>query len=863
MKTSNNKKQHNKLRWFATFFSMFSVFILLIVGIFVGLKNPAHYSNQFDNGAKVVLKIDNPQNKNGENISTKQVIKKTEDFLTFSRSLHNYDINYTQNLISVTDNNVKTDDEKNQLINTLTKKQFITFTDKNGTPLFYKGKFVIPGSDNSVSLGQLLSDGSSENFSPSFITNPANWNTGSGSGRVSLEFSEQGNKEWKNLLDYYLYNYNEKVYIWINLEEFVDIAKTKFKDDWNKANQNPVNFAYIGNSANPSPNANNQTPAAEPVLKLNQINASKYLLTSITPFALSNPKAGSKQIYLINNHLAYTDKQLSSKINFAYNPFTLTLVNSYYVKSTVSDYVPNEVSSKGNFILATVIAVTLALIGAFLSIKYRLLGAIIFVLISLLTILLISIIFAFSAVLTPSIVFGIVLSIIISFVLINRTLSKIKREINKGSTVVKAASKGQKTTFLSNLDTVATLVVLSIFSIYLSVLPVITFSSILFLVMVLTTVITILLGNLFIYLITRIETFDKYKWLISGKSKNILFKNNNSDIFKHWKWRIVMFTVVLVVFIAILFIPNRDILNNIKLSDSISDKATYILTTNNNLGFDLNTATLINEKLQNSNLNIQSTILETQKLNNLFLVSFTTDFNFTIKQILDTLATINDFDANSVSVVSYQWSSWGFLNSLGWSFIPIVSSFILIAIYLTIRHDLISAFILFIKEIFMLVFTTLALFALRVQIDEYLVVVYFIVTIITIISHLNTSSEINLYTHKDAQLRNYIFSNEEIIKMFNKIFTKRINEFYVIIFISTLASIPSLILFGESNLLIPAGFLIGLIGLFIIDVTFTSVIWKSLIQRKYHNKDRRIKEFYWNDSKIEEQEFLSINDFNK
>ncbi|QJR44148.1 protein translocase subunit SecDF [Mycoplasma miroungirhinis] len=867
MKTNNNKKQHNKLRWFATFFSMFSVFILLIIGIFIGLKNPTHYSNHFDKGAKVVLKINNFQKENSDTISNQQVIKKTEDFLTYSRSLHNYDITSTNELISIVDNSIKTDDQKDQLINKLTKKQFITFTDKNGTPLFYKGKFIIPGSNSDVNLEKLLDENSSENFSPSFINNPANWNTGAGSGRISLEFTEQGNKEWKNLLNYYgnRFNIGDKVYIWINLEEFVNIAKTKFNDDWNKAQNNPVNFAYIGNSANNLQNQNNSTStSSEAVLKLNEINASKYLLTSISPFGLSNQKAGSKQIYLLNNHQAYTDKEISSKINFAYNPFALNLISSNYLEPTVSHYVSGVIFSKGNFVLATVIATTLGLIGIFLLCKYRLLGSIIFVLISLLTFLLISIIFAFSSTITPSIIFAIALSIIISFVLINRTLFKIKREINKGATIVKAAWKGQKNTFLSNLDILAALTILSIFSIYLSVLPVVTIASILFLVIALTTVVTILLGNLFIYLITRIETFDKHKWLISGKSKNTLFTNNSKiDIFKHWKWRIVFFSLVTILLIIVLFVPNANILNNIQLADSISNKTTHIIKNNNNLGFDYKTAVIINEQLQNSNLNIISNVLETSKLNNQFIVSFTSDNNLSEQQIFNNLDSINNFDINSVSISSYQWNPSGFLHSLGWSFIPIVASFVLIAIYLTIRHDFISAFMLFIKEIFMLLFTTLALFSLRIKIDETLIVLYFIVITMTMISHLNASTEINLSTHKDAQLRNYIFSDDEITKIFNKIFRLRINEFYTITLISALVTVPALVLYGDNNLLIPAGFLISIVSLFIMDITFSSLIWKSLIIKKYHNKDKRIKEFYWNDSKIEEQEFLSINDFNK
>jgi protein-export membrane protein secD len=94
---------------------------------------------------KSTLKISKSTNDNLTNkktLSDKEVLRKTKAYLQNKNLLSTYDLSITgKNQISLTDYTSKNDVQKNRLINSLTKKPYLTFTYENGDPVFYKGKF--------------------------------------------------------------------------------------------------------------------------------------------------------------------------------------------------------------------------------------------------------------------------------------------------------------------------------------------------------------------------------------------------------------------------------------------------------------------------------------------------------------------------------------------------------------------------------------------------------------------------------------------------------------------------------------------------------------------------------------------------
>lgn len=59
---------------------------------------------------------------------------------------------------------------------------------------------------------------------------------------------------------------------WLNIDELISLANTKYPREWSNAKRNPYNFVYI-----------NEQPVEgkEGVLKENVFNGSKYLVNKI------------------------------------------------------------------------------------------------------------------------------------------------------------------------------------------------------------------------------------------------------------------------------------------------------------------------------------------------------------------------------------------------------------------------------------------------------------------------------------------------------------------------------------------------------------------------------------------------------
>ena len=193
-----------KFRWFINIFLMIAMLIAIIFGSIFYLK-PKLSTNTDSNikSIKSTLKISKSTNDNLTNkktLSDKEVLRKTKAYLQNKNLLSTYDLSITgKNQISLTDYTSKNDVQKNRLINSLTKKPYLTFTYENGDPVFYKGKFQSWYDPNRKRLKDFM-EGDPADFMPELEENPAfSYNSQGYSRRVGLKFTENG---WKEYIKY-------------------------------------------------------------------------------------------------------------------------------------------------------------------------------------------------------------------------------------------------------------------------------------------------------------------------------------------------------------------------------------------------------------------------------------------------------------------------------------------------------------------------------------------------------------------------------------------------------------------------------------------------------------------------------------
>ncbi|MGX9395851.1 protein translocase subunit SecDF [Mycoplasma sp. 1573] len=838
MNYENNKNPKNKLRWLITYVGVLLISIALIIAVSLGFKSSNSNANSTVKQANVVLKIDTSDNENlSENtsFSNQEVFGGIEKLLSYGNLNENYRL-YDGNGVLKLETNINNDYDLNELVNKLANKSYIVVTDSTGTPLFYKNQYFKPGSNDNVSLDKLL-EGNEADFALPLENNPANWNTKQASNRVSLLLSDKGNHQLDLLKQDYQ---NQRIYFWINLKKFVNLAENQFASDWAAANKNPVNFAYENNNAIGSYDQTTKK-VKEPVLKNDSLNASKYLVSVSSPSVMTYAKPGDKIIYLFNNYQAYSNKELSAIINYAYSPYQLKVLATNYATKTFNYQA-----------IKYVLIIVFAIIGFYLIFNYRILGLISSLAFGLNGLVIYLVLTSFGISLSPLLIVGLITTLLIAFGLMNNSLARFKREIVKKMTPSKAIQKSQKTTLFASFDTLLCLVVASIMALYLSINVVSVFASMVIVASIFTTIIIIGLNNIIIYNLTNVDHFAYYPWLLS-LTKEFRFKSKIALNFVS-KYNTIFFALVLPIAFIILFSHGTSFERSLDLSPLLQTTNNYAITTLD--GITQSTALAVQKQL--SALNIENVqIMQNSLDNNTYTMLVSSS------QALDLATALNSTDlANNFILENWTWSTKGFLRQLGFSWIPLIVSLLLVGIYIWIRYSLITTLIYFIKEYNVFLLTIALMIIFKIKFDYNLALIFFIAHVFVIYSHLMSANKIKILTHQDTNLKNYIYSPEQIKTIVKKLINQSFRTSVWFLILVSIISLSLAFTTSEMQNVFLAILLINL-SIFSFDFLLAPLLWQWMLINKFARKQKRIDTFYWSTSKVEEQEFSTINDFDK
>ncbi|PZW01413.1 protein translocase subunit SecDF [Metamycoplasma auris] len=793
---------------------LFGIFILIgmILSVVFGsiffltpkLKatNPV-VNNNIHSNIQLRIKEDNFQTSSKRDLAPNKVAEIIKNYLQVKEDqlTSNFDVNLlSADKIQVKSLLATTDDKRDELINLLTNKPYLTVTDHTGKPLFYKGRFQ-DNFENFHGLDELIKEGSRD-FNMDLDANPASDKIDEGySDRIKIKLNDYAWDQFTRLAFFYFLRSNQtqnlnfddpenKVYFWLNLDEFIKNSMKNDKKGWEAANGNPVNYAYVGNDprGNEKRDENGRIiKKGSPFLK-NSINAQKYLISAVSPISLISTKKRDSIFYLINNSPnGYSNRQLASLINFSYTPFLLEKVDISTKTENDSLFV-NKVNKPtyqyDSYIL--VIVIIFALMSIFLGIKYRLLGAISVVVMAFLLFVLLSIIVAFGVVINSLIAITIISMLFVVFILVTKKLQIFEKEIFDGSSTSKAMNKANKKSVLSSLDLLATLGISSIIAFYLNVNHSSTIGAIIGIASLLILAIITGLYTLVIRSLIQSDIFEKKKKLLLHKAKIKTNLSSKIDIFLKAKFFIVPIILIFVTAFVVF------------TSFAIKDKSLFA-------GFNT-----------------------------------------------------KEFFGKNI-MFSFRDTNIGYM--IGWTTLLIVLINVVAMLYITFRYSVQDGFIYLIKNLISSLLVISFLVIIRSKIDNFIYDGLILVTFINVCDGVINSSRINSEIKKDINTKNYIYTRDQIKDIFSIWITDifLVQNVNLLLGIAILITAPFLLVNISFSVIFSLGF--SIVIMWYLNLFIIPRIWEALLIKKYSNKQIRIQKEFWKTQKIEEQTFIGINDF--
>lgn len=869
------------IKWVFSIFVLIAMIIALVFGTIFYLNPTLKNNNPTNNnivGTKAVLKIakDKYQSSSKTDIAPNKIADTVKNYLQEKddKLTSNFDVKLLSNDLIEIKSLLATDDKKQkQLLNSLVKKPYLTITDHNGNPLFYKGRYQ--GGESTFHGLQELIDKGSQNFNMDLDANPASDKIPQGyADRIQIKLNNYAWDQFTHLAyDYWIRGFREKdqnleapknkVYFWLNLDEFIHNAIKYDKENWDKAKNNPVNYAYVNHNPGEEVTKDkkgNILSSLKPNLKYS-INAQKYLISATSPVSLISSQKRDSIFYLINNSPnGYSNKQLTSLINFSYTPFILEKQAIYFETKSAKQF--------DSYILAIVII--LIAMSIFLVVKHRLLGAIASVTMAFLLFVFLSIISAFGVVINSLIALTTIFIIFVAFSLLTKKLQIFSKELREGANTNKAINKATKRTFISGLDVIAILGIGSILAFYLNINHSSTIGALIGIGALLIAAIVIGLNTLLFKSFIQTESFDNKKHLIT-KTKltkckfiekiNILFKT------KYFIIPLIILISVAIIIYALFAIKSQSALSGFNITNELSHKFIY------NIGIDFkNSESLsaqsaifndLTEFITNSskaNVIIEKVKVNEQGLNSLLVYS-----NVNINDFINT-ELVNFFNSKNYLNVELVKSGNNLNNlyvgaSIGWTALLIILINITVIVYITFRYSFQSALVYLIKQLLLISLVISSLIILRTKIDNFVFDGLLFISFINILDSIINASRIKAEIKKDINTKNFIYKPEQVNSIIKILLSDVIGLQHFNLFLGfiLLSSAPFLLVNVSFNLIL--AFQLSLLFIWYLNLFIMPKIWEQLINIKFKNKQKRIENDFWKTEKIQEQTFIGINDF--
>lgn len=856
-------------RWFLSLFILTGAVASIVAGTTAYTSKNVKKSVEYDGGQEFLIEIKN-RDKNskikGLDIAN-SIQSRINDGSSFSDAIVSLEGNDN---IKISKSGRLSADDRKKFESLVTTKSTLIFTDVSGQPLFRNGVFVQPTENNKIDWEDVISrqDASEvlRTFVPPISSARHSFNSfGSNAFVVEAHLKNRASEaEWTKLTDYLSKKPNGEKFLltWLNIDELVKIARSKYSSDWSAAQKNPYNFVYVGQQ----PRFQNQ----EGILKLHSIKADRYLVNKV---GVNRPLNGDR--FIIGNNASgepfneEAAKQLAEEINYGTSQYDLEVVSSNFITAE---------STNNAFALSLIaIGVVFTFLAIMLLVNYGLLGALSTISIALYVFLTLTLFTVLRGEYSP-ITFGAVLiGLAISFDANVVTLSRLKQELYRGEKMRKAVATTMRSTLPSLLDSNILILLASFVMFYLGLQDIRNFSiSIVFSVLAITFA-TLFITRLCTTLIANTKLFINHPRLCGLRPKKLhpsyqpKLQNFNFIAKAKWfLWASLIFVVVGIIIYSVFAGINKDFAAG--FSRAIDFRGGTDITIQGREGSSLNEplANQIRQFLiQNAHKDNFKEIANLDKLITLNPLDQNREsFSLVIKttQQIPThvreqfkFDVINNFGALSLDVLSFGVSASESLNYTLFALYAILASIGIAFVYILIRYRWTYAISVVVSILFEFILVLAFLAITRLYINKIAIVAIASLILFSLSDKISLIAKVKEIT--SLQAHNAYLNNDQILAISNKALRANLKRslFNTIILIlinliATLFIFP--IDFSFTITLIFASLVVSLCSMFV-----TMSIWNKLEMRRQRGIEKRHKEKYWALPGNDEQIFAGINDF--
>ncbi|ADE19744.1 protein translocase subunit SecDF [Mycoplasma crocodyli] len=838
-----------------------SVFAIVFGSVFYVAKNP-NRSIEYGGGIEVLVQV-KKDNQNADKTLTNKVSESLFERLTGGTGLTGTTVSSEgDGKIRITKSGSLNDLQRREFESKVADKPILTMTDLNINPLFKNGEFNPHGS---------LDSGNAKEWIPPFADNGAKYMIDhQGKDSVSIDLKDNDAiAEWTKATKFISEKHpgQNVILMWINIEELLTLAKTKFPTEWDASGHNLYNFVHVNNMAvqevpDPTKENPNNKKRIRNVLKEAEFRAKDYLISEA---AVSQP-LNTKSVIVSGNFTQTEAKELANDINYGTSKYDLDILSSVYVDSALNT------SAFKSAMLAGLIV--FSLISIFMIVNYGLLGALSTISIALyifLTLLMFTVLRGeYSPATIAALIIGIGISVDANII----TFERLKKDLYSGSSLKKSFKNSNSLSFSTIIDANITTLIVAFTLFYFGTKDVRGFSISLILSIIFTLIVMLIFTRFTSSLLVNTGWFDKKLWLL-GVHKKLIAKDNSNKLYvrfdyvKQAKWfalvSLIIIIASIIVFVSIGLSKSNiwdGIVRNIDFKGGLNitiagDKEKFVSLSHSDA------ESIKNYIIQNAaawKIEDVDSIISLQRVDNdhdnwALIIKSTQDLSDSILSIKKGL----NENFNNITITNYVVSTTEAKRLLLNSLLAISIAFVGIVLYTLVRMRWtfsISAIIGLLHDLLVVVaFIILA----RLQLSSIM-----IAAILSIVGFSINDTIVTFDRIREIIINNYhrkVLEKATIKKIANTAISETIKRsFYTTA--TTMTALIILLAFGNAtdfsfNIVMLFGMAIGVYS----SIFICTRIWVFLENIRQKGIKRRSENKFWEVAKPTEQTFVGVNDF--
>ncbi|WP_338822458.1 protein translocase subunit SecDF [Mycoplasmopsis felifaucium] len=484
----------NWKRWLLLAITVIGAIVAIIIGSVFLIRKQTRESIEYGGGTRYQVEAKYISKDSDEKLVSGSELQNIANSLEYRfSSFNDFSTSFRakgDGIIEISRSGKLNPDEIQNFEHSITKKPTLVFTDVEMRPIFTDGLFI---ENSKIDYDNI------DRYAVPLKTNSAITRQGfNGSYYLQGELANNiASIEWAKATKY-IAEHDQIMFMWINLDELVNFAKTYDKENWIEAKENAANYSFVSNVPfNPETRKLN-------TIKKYQFDASKYLITISSVKTPSNDNKfyiqGSAEAKPLTKSKA---DALSSNINFGSNDkLALSVVKN--------DKLANITEPILSFKLVWIAgAVILSLIAIVLMVNYGLLGALNTIAMSLFIFLTLLMFTALRGEYSPASFTAIFGSLFLGLTSSITILNKFKSELYKGENVKKSLRSAFSKSFINMFDINVMVLVSSIIFFFTGTQEIKNFSIVFTFSSLFSILIMLFLNSLWILLVIKTGTFDE------------------------------------------------------------------------------------------------------------------------------------------------------------------------------------------------------------------------------------------------------------------------------------------------------------------------------------------------------------------